>query len=86
MRVVRALRFPVPADAPAAPPPFERPAPYEVRLRDGVSDSVLIVGHDRRGEPAIEIRVKQRLVTPQLIAQAREWCYERADVHTLQEV
>jgi hypothetical protein len=65
------LRLEHQTSAPAALP---GPAPYEVRLRRGVGDTTILVGHDGSGAPLVELRMPTRLVTRRVIERMERFC------------
>lgn len=62
-----------------AAPPANPIQPYEVRIRRSVGDSVFLVGHDRFGEPMVEVRMRKKLVTPGRVRRMERWCRENDD-------
>jgi hypothetical protein len=62
------------AGDPAPPPHLPPPAPFEVRLRRGVGGTMIVVGHDRSGAPLAELRLPDRLATPELVRFVQELC------------
>lgn len=64
----------------AAPPPAATPpAPYEVRVRQGLGETVTLVGHDGRGEPMSEWRMPRGKLSARAIEGFGQWCRENDD-------
>ncbi len=76
--LMRALRV-TSAGVRVIPAPSREPSSYEVRLRGGVGDTVFVVGHDRNGEPMIELRVKRRHLSAKVVDRMGRWCRENDD-------
>jgi hypothetical protein len=78
---IRTLLTVHPRGSPRVPDPLPDPASYEVRLRDGVSGTVCLTGHDRRGKPMLELRIDRRFLCARIVKRIRHWCEENdADV------
>lgn len=71
------------ADAGRAPviiPPLAHPpAPFEVRVRESVGDTVTLIGHDSRGEPIVETKIPRRLMRAGMTERVRRFCIESED-------
>jgi hypothetical protein len=69
-------------DAAPAPTPIE---PYEVRLRAGMGGTMFVVGHDRRGEPMVELRVRRKHLSPSMVRRMERWCrdHDEPELHLL---
>lgn len=68
------------------PPPVMPPQPYEVRIREGVGGTVMLVGYDGRSEPFSEWRVPRSKVSPRMVERFSRWCRENDDGPALQLV
>lgn len=58
------------------PPPAIPPQPYEVRLREAMGNSVMLIGYDGRCEIFSEWRVPRKKVTARMVERFRNWCRE----------
>lgn len=71
--------------APTAPPP-NAPSSYEVRVRRGLGGAVSLIGHDRSGEPMVELRLMHGKLKPNMVRKLEEWCRANDDAVDLRQV
>jgi hypothetical protein len=62
------------AGSEVAAPSAKPIAPYEVRIRRSLGGTLFVVGHDRHGEPMVEVRVRQKHVSPSMVQRMERWC------------
>ena len=58
----------------SVPAPAIAPRSYEVRIRKTVGDAIYLVGHDRNGEPMMEMKIKRKHLTPSMVRGLEHWC------------
>lgn len=68
-----------PSEEDGAIPPPNPAGPYEVRIRRGVGGAAFLVGHDRQGDPMVELRVHCRHITPSMVKNMAQWCRDHDD-------
>ena len=83
LRLVQRADAPTGVPIPAPPAP---PEPYEVRIRESLGDTILLIGHNGAGRPFSEWRIPRRKLSPRIVERFGRWCRENDDAPELHVV
>jgi hypothetical protein len=61
-------------ETPSVPHAPRKPSSYEVRIRDGINDTVWLIGHNRHGEPMVSVVMARRHLKYSSFDALENWC------------